>query len=478
MNCATSGLGPYVPSEAVPWDTSRVQHLYGRLAYGASLDDINATLTKRPEVAIRDMLQQAAQQPLPPAPEWAYWDYDRLKESGKEPFDAYIIDMQDFMVLSMERGVREKLVLFWHDHFVAQYESHSCASYHYQYFKILTEYAFGNFRDFVVEITKTPAMLFFLNGFDNRRESPNENYARELFELFTLGENNGYTQEDITEASRALTGWNGWTSYCGGVTWAEWGFDDTDKTVFGRTGNFNYETLIDVLFEERSTEIARFVCGKLYRFYVNPVVDEQVVNQLAQTFEAANFELMPMLEQLFLSAHFLDPANVGVRVKSPTEVMFNFLRQGQFGSFENQLGWGFWSMANMGQQLGQPPDVAGWPGDRSWIDTNRISIRWEFIDGFSWAVHNHSEATLPDWARKLTGDSKEPEIIARTIIDLLTPRGLVDEAAYELATSVLKGDVPSNYYETGQWSLAWPGASWQLVILLRHIGRLPEYQLV
>ncbi|MGK0333952.1 MAG: hypothetical protein ACI974_000769, partial [Paraglaciecola sp.] len=169
--------------------------------------------------------------------------------------------------------------------------------------------------------------------------------------------------------------------------------------------------------------------------------------------------------------------NVGVLIKSPMEVMVSFLRQGDFGDFENRQGWGLWSVANMGQYVGHPTDVAGWKGDRAWIDSNRLTLRWDFIDGFSWGIHNASETTYPDFAKLLTDSSNAPQVIARTIVDYFVPRGLVSETAYETAIDVLKWDIPSNYYDTGEWNLNWDTASWQLTLLLRHIGRMPEAQL-
>jgi len=454
-NCATTGLDAYVPSAEIPWDAARVQHLFRRIGFGARPDEIAQALEDGPTLTINRLLDDASTRPQRPEPEWAYWNYDQFIAAEQDVFQAYYDWNAGFVQEAIDHGVREKLAMFWHNHFVTKYESHSCSSYYYQYLKVITDNAFGDFKAFTRDMTTTPAMLFFLNGFENTRQNPNENYARELFELFTLGENNGYTQEDIVEASRALTGWNGWTSYCGGVTWASWGFDPTDKTVFGRTGPFNYGTLIDVLFEERAELIAKFICGKLYQYYVNKAVDEAIVDGMA----------------------FFDDANVGVLMKSPMDVMVGFLRQGNFGDFENRMAWGFWAMANMGQYLGEPPDVAGWKGDRSWIDSNRLTLRWEFIDGFAWAVHNESETTYPDFARNMTGDSSDPEVIARAIVDYFVPRGFVTEEAYDLATDVLKWDVPENYYENGDWSLNWGSASWQVTVLLRHIGRMPEFQL-
>ncbi|MTB52379.1 DUF1800 family protein [Lewinella sp. W8] len=477
MNCATTGLEAYVPSEERPWDASSVQHLFRRMGFGASPEEINQALTESPQATVSRLLQEAATREQRPAPEWAEWNYDQFQANEVDVFETYVNWSYGFLQEAQDYGVREKLVLFWHNHFVTKYESHGCASYYYQYFKVLTDHAFGDFKTFVKEITVTPAMLFFLNGFENTKEHPNENYARELFELFTLGEDNGYTQEDIEEASRALTGWNGWTSYCGNVQWAPWGFDSTDKTVFGQTGNYNYGSLIDVLFEERGELIAAFICEKLYAYFVNKAVDQAVVNQMAQTFLDNDFQILPVLEELFGSAHFFDAANVGVLMKSPIELMVSFLHQGGFGTFNDHLVWGFWGTANMGQYLGEPPDVAGWTGDRAWIDSNRLTLRWDFIDGFSWGVFDADDQTYRNFARNLTDNSNSPEIIARAVVDYFIPRGLIGEEEYATATDVLKWDVPENYYETGQWNLDWGSAAWQITVLLRHIGRMPEFQL-
>ncbi|MGB3799471.1 MAG: DUF1800 domain-containing protein [Lewinella sp.] len=477
VNCATAGIDAYVPNGGAPWNTARVQHLYRRLGYGASHSDIQRALAQSPAATVDALIDQAAARPLPDPPVWADWTHEQFVAADQEPFEAFKTYMTDFVDRGIEYGVREKLTLFWHGHFVTKYESHSCPSYHHQYWTALTEGTFGNFRDFVLAITRTPAMLFYLNGFENRRESPNENYARELFELFTLGENNGYTQNDITEASRALTGWNQWTAYCGEVKWADWGHDNTSKTIFGRSGNYDDAALVDLLFEERADDIAGFVCEKLYRAFVNPNVDSGIVQALATTFVAADFELLPVYRQLFRSAHFFHAANLGVQIKTPLEMMSFFLREGAFGDFENRKDWGIYGIATLGQYLGEPPDVAGWPGGRSWIDSNRLTLRWEFMDGFTWAVHNEDQTTYPTWAKQLTDESRDPAVITRAIADFFVPRGLASEAAYTTAVTVLRWEVPANYYETGQWSLDWDSASWQITLLLRHLCRLPEFHL-
>lgn len=478
MFCAAvSTLSPYVPSADVPWDAARVRHLYRRLSFGASPAEVNRALNEGPDATVRRLLAEAVSQPRRAAPEWAEWNYDDFMAAGREQFQAYVDWNFGYMERALTYGVREKLLLFWMNHFVAKFESYGCPRFYRYWMEILTEHAFGHFPSMVEEVTKTPAMLFFLNGFQNNRFSPNENYARELFELFTLGEDNGYTQEDIVQASRALTGYNGWTQYCGPVNFVDWGFDDGDKTVFGQTGNFRVPDLVRVIFEERGVEAAGFICEKLYRYYVNEDVDAAVVDAMAATLRANNFTILPVLEELFLSEHFFDAAHVGARIKSPLDMLIGFLKDGGFETFPEWTVWGFWSSYNAGQYLGEPPDVSGWPGGRSWIDSNRLTLRWESMDGFTWGVHNQNEQTYPGFARALVGNSSSPEIIARAIVDYFLPGGLAEAEGYELATDVLKWDVPANYYVDGTWSLDYPTVSWQITLLLRHIARLPEFQL-
>ena len=153
------------------------------------------------------------------------------------------------------------------------------------------------------------------------KNNPNENYARELYELFTLGEGNGYSQEDITETARALTGYNRFKTYLGVIEFNENSFDKGKKTIFGQTGNWGYKDVIDILFENKKDLIADFICTKIYRYFVSPQIDSSTVSDMAETFKQNEFELKPVLKQLFKSEHFFDPANNNVMIKSPIDMM-------------------------------------------------------------------------------------------------------------------------------------------------------------
>ena len=206
--------------------------------------------------------------------------------------------------------------MFWMNHFVTELESYgSYAPYMFQYYNLMQTHALGNFKEFVRAVGVNSTMLVYLNGFENTSNNPNENYARELFELFTLGENNNYTQQDILEASRALTGYNHWDDPGAQIYFDQSTWDEGPKTIFGSEEFYTYDELIDTLFELRETEIAQFICTKLYKYFVSheydAITQEDIINPLAQTLIDVNFEMAPMLRQLFKSQHFFDERAFG-----------------------------------------------------------------------------------------------------------------------------------------------------------------------
>ncbi len=477
LTCPTGTLAPYVPSAALPWDRTRAQHLARRIGFGAKPEELEYLTEVPPDVLVDSLIDDMVNQPPLPPPQWANWAYEDYDNFDEQNFELLITWTRTWIRAMLNGGPKEKLTLFWSNHFVTRQEDYFCASWQYQYFQLLEKHALGNFRDFIFEIGATPAMLVFLNGLENNRFSPNENYARELFELFTLGRDNGYTQQDIVEASRALTGYNGWTSYCGPINWVNGLHDNGEKTIFGQTGNFAPYDVVRLIFEERGDLAARFVCEKLYRFYVNPVVDEAIVAGLAETFKNNDWEIAPVLRQLFKSEHFFDPANMGAQVKSPYELMISFFREGDFPISDEMLNWILWSGFNLGQFLFEPPDVAGWPGDRAWIDSSRLTGRWSTLDGFIYTWNGEDPDILRNFVKWLTDDARDPAVITQAVIDHFIPGGLHRDAAYVIATDVLKWEVPQNYYDEGLWNLDWQSAPWQIVHLLRHLVRLPEFQL-
>lgn len=478
-NCATGTLEPYVPSADKPWNKARVQHLFRRMGHGIAPEDIEGALQQDPETLVDNLINEALNLPLPDEPEWANWSTADYDDFNTQRFEQVIGWLTEWLNGMLQFGFREKLALFWHNHFVTSFNSYQCPSYMYQYTTLLRQHALGNFKDFTVEMGKTPAMLLYLNGVQNTRFESNENYARELFELFTLGLDNGYTQTDIAEASRALTGWNGLNGppYCTPINFVPFLFDNTDKTVFGQTGNWGYDELHDILFEQRPDEVAQHICTKIYRTFVHPEVDEGIVAGLAQTFKDHNFELAPVFRQLFKSEHFFDEYVIGTIIKSPVELFLNIIRESRVpidGEVLQIVGY----LANdLGQQILSPVDVKGWPGNRDWIDTNTMTERWLSLDFIVGRYYFDYKPELVQLAKDLSGNSIDPYEVTASIIDHFISGGLSNPEAYDRATTVFKWEVPQNYFDAGEWNLDWDTADEQIAILLRHLFRLPEFQL-
>jgi uncharacterized protein (DUF1800 family) len=302
QNCAGGTLAAYVPNGNKPWNSLRVSHLYKRMGFGASFTEVQAGLQLTPSQLVDNLINGAKAAPLPTPPVWYNWnvnDYTDFNNDSIEQYQEWYFKWLSDMLVT---GVREKFTLFWHNHFVTKFVDYRCPSYLYEYHKLLQTHAFGNFKDFLKAIGKTPAMLFFLDGRLNYKNRPNENYARELFELFTMGVNNGYTQQDITEAAKALTGYTSLSVQCGSVIFDPGQFNNTTKTIFGQQGNFDFDGVHDLIFQERATEVSQYICSKIYTHFVHPVPNQTIIDGMAQTFRSNNFEIEPVLLELFKSA--------------------------------------------------------------------------------------------------------------------------------------------------------------------------------
>lgn len=484
LDCVTGTIAPYVPSSDMPWNQMRALHATRRLGFGTSRPElVNFISQTNPAQFVIDEINAAAAISPEAAPYWADYvisDFSDITEAFTLAAD-YIFGWTGKM---LDQGLRERMILFWSNHFVTQYEIYEYGPFMYRYYNTLEQYAFGNFKSFVREIGLSQAMLIYLNGAENTKFDPNENYARELYELFTLGVDNGYTQDDIVETARALTGWTlNQDTYA--VQWVQFIHDTDPKTIFGQTDNYDYDGVIDLLFAERANEIAHFICGQIYKNFVNPVIDENIVSDLANTFIASNWELLPVYHQIFSSEHFFDEHNVGTLVKSPADTIVTFSKE--FGYDINttvpdnpNLTWSqilFYVMQDQGQYLMSPPDVAGWPGNREWLNSNNLTSRWGLMDSLVLFAFAEYPDLLRDLAIDLSNNSNDPTEITFAIVDYFCPKGLQTATSYETAVDVFKWEIPQNYFDTGIWDLSWDQVPTQMAFLMQHISRLPEFQL-
>jgi len=261
--------------------------------------------------------------------------------------------------------LREKIAFFWHGHFACRNLN---VFYQQGLLDVIRRNALGNFGDLLKEVSKSAAMLFFLNNQQNRKDHPNENFAREVMELFTLGRGN-YTEKDIKEAARAFTGWT--ANLKGEFIFRKFQHDAGTKTVLGRTGNFDGEDILNILLEEKQT--AKYITGKLYKFLVNEVIDEEKVNWLAERFYDSNYDISKLLNDIFTSGWFYEEKNIGAKIKSPVELLVGIQRMLPM-QLENEETLMVLQRI-LGQLLFYPPNVAGWPGGKAWIDSSSLMMR-------------------------------------------------------------------------------------------------------
>ena len=262
--------------------------------------------------------------------------------------------------------LREKMTLFWHNHFACNIGN---AYYEQELNNIERDNALGNFKTLLLQVSQSPAMLQFLNNQQNQKGHPNENFAREVMELFTLGRGH-YTEQDIKESARAYTGW-AYDGKTGVYSFRPKSHDDGQKTFMGKAGNFVGEDILDMIVDNKQTAV--FISTKLYRYLVNDVPDESHINQMADVFYNSRYEIKPLLQFVFLSDWFYDDKNIGNLVKSPVELLTGLNRQ--FYISYNNPDVLIQFQRTLGQLLFRPPNVAGWPGGRSWIDTSSLMYR-------------------------------------------------------------------------------------------------------
>lgn len=260
--------------------------------------------------------------------------------------------------------LREKMTLFWANHFVCEDNS---ITYIQQFNNTLRKHALGNFKDFVNAVSKEAAMTKYLNTKQNKKQKPNENFARELMELFTLGVGH-YSEADIKESAKAFTGYS--HNLQGEFVFKKRQHDESNKTFLGKTGNFSGEDIIAIILEQK--QCAKYICGKIYRYFVNDTINENHVNAMAQVFYK-DYNIDSLMRFMLISNWFYENENIGSKIKSPIEFLVGIktLVPTKFKNPKQLL----FIQKLLGQTLLNPPNVAGWKGGRNWIDSNTIVMR-------------------------------------------------------------------------------------------------------
>jgi uncharacterized protein (DUF1800 family) len=399
----------------------------------------------------------------------------KLQNEGiRDAFAAMSTAWMDRMATSPGQ-LREKMALFWHGHFACRTRRPDDSL---QLLNTIRARALGKFSDLLLAVSQEPAMLQFLNNQQNRKAHPNENFAREVMELFTLGRGN-YTETDVKEAARAFTGWG----YDGqnNFKFREREHDAGPKTFLGRTGNLGGEDVLTIILQQPAT--ATFIVTKLYRFFVNDVPNPAHIEPLAAAFRKSHYDITDLVERLFSADWFYDSANVGARIKSPVELIAG-LRRTLNLQVDNKLPLLSYQKA-LGQTLFMPPNVAGWPGGRNWIDSSSLLLRLQLpailFKNADFAVRLKDDEN--DITPQTTGKERTVRPTASAHLPLAPLQQLlgttpVEEQPRQLASFLLQAPArPENLALVQQAASKATTPEERLRTTLVSLLSLPEYQL-
>lgn len=376
---------PLLPAAALDADAAR--HLLTRAGFTPTPEEIEALAPLSQEEAVRRLLDGTRTEPVLAPPGWVGEpppDREGVKEMTEEEKKElretqrrHAQELKGWWCREMAATgspLTERMTLFWHNHFTSSLQKVKFPPSLYRQNALLRRHACGNFRTLVHAIARDPAMVVYLDSQSNRKGKPNENFARELLELFTLGEGH-YTEADIKEAARAFTGWSvdrGTAEF----RIAKRQHDDGEKTFMGRTGNFDGDGVIDILLENPRTAV--HIVEKLWREFVSETPDPQEIERLAAVFRKADYEMKPLLAALFASPAFIDPANRGTLTKSPADLVIGTVRALQIPVADGRLM--AQAMRGLGQDLFDPPNVKGWPGGTAWITSTTLLLRRQVLE--------------------------------------------------------------------------------------------------
>lgn len=376
MESGTNTLGLLEPLPAHRWDESMARHLLNRVGFGPTAAEVTAFAMMGIDQAVDTLVhpERTAFSLLPPS--WAT-ETPGLETSESSETQALSAErvsaLREWWVQRMQttpRPLEEKMTLFWHSHFATQSDKVTDPRLVYQHNQLLREHALDFFNLLVLRVSRDPAMIQFLDLDTSQRRRPNDNFARELMELYTLGEGN-YSETDVREAARAFTGW---AVHDGHASLDPQRFDDGSKTFLGRTGRWRSEDIIRILFEQPTA--TRFVTSKLFSYFAYPDPEPEVVDALADSFAEVHFSIRDWLDRLFRSELFYSTAARGSRVKSPAEYVIGLYRQLDIN--DPPFAITELAMRRMGQELFNPPDVDGWKEGTHWINAQTLMMRYHF----------------------------------------------------------------------------------------------------
>ncbi len=372
------------------WNFATAAHLLNRAGFGGTPAEIERLAALGLERAVTHLVDYESIPDSTADPAWAKPDPNRaervraarqagpeqrrrIQREEQQQQRQHLLELRGWWLQRMAQGprpFREKMTLFWHGHFATSAEKVRDAYLMWRQNELFRRLATGTWRQLLIEVAKDPAMLIWLDQAQSRREHPNENFAREVMELFALGEGH-YTEKDVTEGARALTGWSYERLTQEFIERPNW-HDTGEKVIFGCRGNFGGRDFLELMVAQ--TQAPRFITSKLWKFFAGSEPSEEVASALAGAFREAGDTFKPVLRALFLSEAFYEPSIIRNQVKSPVQWLVGSVR-----ALERELPPPlvcFGLTRSLGQDLFAPPNVKGWDGGLSWITTNTLLARY------------------------------------------------------------------------------------------------------
>lgn len=493
LDLGKGSIAPYTGA----WGETQVKHLLRRALFGFNKTDVDFFKSMSMSDAVDYIMTIPGTQPDPPVNGYntmnavdpdisagATWvnGPDNNDFVGQRRGSLYAWCMEQ--VLNPDRHIREKMTVFLHNHFATEVEQVGSPIIAYRHQKMLRENCLGNFKDMIKTVTVDLAMLIYLNGYVNTKTAPDENYARELMELFTLGKSpeSQYTEDDVIAAARVLTGWR--INYAGlSSFFSEVVHDQNNKTfsaffnntvITGKTGAAGAtetDDLINMIFTKDDV-VARHIVRKLYRYFVYYVIDSDTENNiiipLANDFKV-NWELKPLVTALLKSEHFYDSKNMGCYIKNPLDVFATFIKQFKvpFPSSPPETRYlayyTVWAGAAVsGMYLGNPPNVAGWPAyyqtpqyHQLWLNSDTLPKRIQYtvamMVGLPYRGGNKLQADVIEFAKQFS-DPSDPDKLIQESIDLMYAMDISASAKAGLKQSTLLFGQTNNIYWTNAWN--------------------------
>lgn len=365
-----------------PLSAADVRHALTRTSFGAAPADLSAFVGQPRSALLASILDDTRAPETQPLPQYLYdWPipveflYAKNETLGELALGQQFLNLQALQgwwaveMIGSDSPFKEQMTLFWMDHFVTSFENHEDAQLTASKFLTIRNSLNGSFRDMLALQLRDPAMLLYLSNVENVKGAPNENLARELLELFTLGQGRGYTEADIREVARALTGYG--MDERGQFHFWEGQHDDGKKTIFGQSGRFNADNLPDLILAQPA--FGPYIAEQLWRYFISETPDPAQIDTMVARWRAADWDLPTLYRALLETPAFWEPGNHGTLIKSPIELFVGFNRS--FGTAPTYLG----EIADWSEQAGQalffPPNVAGWQEGPNWINDSSLALR-------------------------------------------------------------------------------------------------------